>query len=190
MKNNIKITADNFTEVYNKYKPLVMKIVKMKMRNTEAFDEICNDVFLQVYKHIEKYDVSVAQFNTWLTFITKNKVIDYYRHDGMRTSRFVVLSRFETAENEVFDITNLYGTKTDASADVENAELSQSIVKAFVALKPKYRIMAEMFFMEQKQYDEISEELNVPMGTVKGTLARAKEMLQNSLKTEYAMCNN
>ena len=70
---------------------------------------------------------------------------------------------------------------------MESNELNIGINNAFANLKPKYKRIAELYFLEDKQYNEIAEICNVPMGTVKGMISRCREMLQSELNNVRTM---
>ena len=70
---------------------------------------------------------------------------------------------------------------------MDNVDKSEKIVKAFENLKPNYRKIAELYFIEDKQYNEIADICNIPLGTVKGMISRCREMLQSELKDVYGV---
>jgi len=72
----------------------------------------------------------------------------------------------------------------EADSEMDREELSAKIMKSFRGLKPKYRKIAVLFFMNQKSYKEIAEILDVPMGTVFGMISRCRKMLQTSLTAQ------
>jgi RNA polymerase sigma-70 factor (ECF subfamily) len=141
-------------------------------------EEIINDVFVKWNEHIQNYDVHLGKLNTWLYHIAKNKIIDYYRKTN--NNRYVNISNFVNNETgkETFQIID----NSNNVENVENIQLLEEINKAMSKLKPTYKNIAQLFFIEQKKYNEISEILNIPLGTVKGNIARIRSLLQNDLK--------
>jgi RNA polymerase sigma factor (sigma-70 family) len=172
-KNGVK--SFDIETLYTKYYQLVYHFILGKVNHVEDAEEIANDVFIKAHKNRANYDVHTAKINTWLFAIAKNAVIDFYRTN--HTDQYVNVSNFADAETgkEVYQF-------IDDSADVvENNELAEQIRLAFVGLKPKYRKVADLFFLHQKQYKEIAEILDIPMGTVFGMISRCRAMLQKSL---------
>jgi RNA polymerase sigma-70 factor (ECF subfamily) len=164
-------------EIYNKnYKSVYNYVLNRVNLKHEVCEEIVADVFIKANNHLPFYDGSIAKINTWLYNIAKNSVIDYYRKNAKNP--LINVGDWQDSEgNEYFQFVG----DNDSSKLVENNELKTQINKAFSNLKPKYKEIAEMYFIEQMKYEEISESLNVPMGTVKGMLNRVKEMLKNEL---------
>ncbi len=174
----------SFNELYKEHKGLVMSQLRQKIKNEEICEELCNDVFLKVNEFLVIFDCERAKFSTWIYKFVENKIVDYFRSEGKKAQQTSKVSDLVNSEGqEAFS----FLSDSDASTDIETSELSSKIVEAMSRLKPMYKRIAEMFYVEQLKYDEIAEELNIPMGTVKGTLLRAKVMLQNSLQQEYQM---
>jgi len=171
-KNSIE--AIDINTIYEKYYQSVYHFVLGRVNHTENAEEIANDVFIKAHKHRHNYNVHTAKVSTWLFSIAKNAVIDFYRTN--HADHYVKVSDFvDDSGKEVYQF-------TDNSVDVvENNELAEQIMSAFTSLKPKYRRVAELFFLNQKQYKEIAEILDIPMGTVFGMISRCRAMLQDSL---------
>ena len=180
-KNGLK--AISFDAIYKKYYNQVYFYIMDKV-NFKAYiaEELTNDVFLKAKRYLENYDAQRAKLNTWLIFIAKNLVIDNSRTS--HNDKFVNVSNFVDAETgkETFQIVD--NSQVDM---LENKQLIETINKAMQSLKPKYKAIAELYFIHEKNYNEIAEILNVPLGTVKGTLARARAMLQTQLKEAREM---
>jgi RNA polymerase sigma-70 factor (ECF subfamily) len=171
------IIVNDINVIYAKYYKQVYYFILQRVANrAEIAEELTNDVFMKCKAHIENYDVYLAKLNTWLLHIAKNTVIDHFR--TAHADKYVSVDNFIDAEGrETFQIAD-----TNDKDNVENTELQETINRAMSKLKPKYRQVAELFFMEQKKYDEISEILNIPMGSVKGMISRVRAMLQQDLQ--------
>jgi RNA polymerase sigma-70 factor, ECF subfamily len=169
--------------LYQQHYAKILNFINFRVKNTVIAEELTNDVFMKAYDHLAIFDASISHITTWLYNIAKNKVIDYYRTEGQKSQRYLNTSDFVDSEgNEFFQISD----NADTSSVAEGNEVSADINKALEGLKPNYKRVAELFFLEQKQYNEIAEILQMPMNTVKVTLMRAKEMLQKSLQGSYA----
>lgn len=172
-KNGIK-TIDINT-IYNKYYQSIYHFVLGRVNHVEDAEEIANDVFIKANKHLDNYDVHTAKINTWLFTIAKNAVIDFYRRN--HSDQYTNVSDFADADTGK----EIYQFVDDTADVVENLELGEQIKVAFASLKPKYRRVAELFFLSQKQYKEIAEIMDIPMGTVFGMISRCRTMLQGNL---------
>jgi len=170
---------NNIADIYNKYYKGIYYFVLSKVGGkSEIAEEITNDVFLKCDEHLYNYDVHKAKINTWLYFIANNMVIDYYRKN--KNNCTTNIGEFVDEEGkETFQIAD----SSYQEENVENKELSEQINSAMSKLKPKYRKVAEQYFMQGKKYEEIAEILDMPMGTVKAMIYRVREKLQNELKS-------
>ena len=174
----------NFDLIYKQYKGEVLQRLKMKIRNSEDCEDLCIDIFMKINEYLKVFNCEKGQFNTWLFTFVNNKIIDYYRGEGKKAEQRVNVSDFVDEEgSECFTFVGSENT----SDDIENRELRIKIDEVMSNLKPKYKKIAELFYIQQLQYTEIAEILQVPMNTVKVTILRAKQMLQNALQNEYAM---
>jgi len=166
--------------IYRENHVAVLNYINWKINNIEDSEEIANDVFIKVNNNLNNYDANKSAFGTWLRTITNNSIIDYYRKNA-KESKVQKVSDFVNADgDETFQF--IADRQSEAGYQLENDELSQKLLKAFRSLKPKYRKIALLYFMKDKQYNEIAEICQIPMGTVKGHIFRIREMLQAELK--------
>jgi len=176
----------DFTGIYNAFYSEILNYVAYKMNNRTVAEDITSEVFVKVYKNLNTYDSSKAQFNTWLYFVANNTIIDYYRKYKNEAKDVSIGDFVDSEGREFFQVE----ADENSSSDVEGKELMNSISKAFEGLKPKYKQVATLLFIEQKKYDEIAEICNIPMGSVKGMVNRCRAMLQSQLqnqRVEYSM---
>lgn len=174
------MAVNDISIIYNKYYKQVYWFIFVRVGNmAHIAEELTNDVFVKAQRHIESgnYDVYMAKMNTWLINIAKNIVIDHFR--TAHADKYVSVDNFVDAETgkELFQIAD-----NCESDNVETNEMQIAINNAMSSLKPKYRRVAELFFMEQKQYNEISEILDIPLGSVKGMINRCRATLQEKLQ--------
>jgi len=179
-KNGIKdISID---VIYKKYYSQVYFSIFTKVGNkADIAEELTNDVFIKANRHLHEYDVNKAKINTWLINIAKNIVIDYYRMFNDKNAQKLNVGDFCDSDGKEF----FQFTDNSNFDSIENKELSQSIDCALSNLKPKYREVAELYFIDQKKYDEIADILDIPLGSVKGMISRARAMLQSELQAVY-----
>lgn len=175
----------NFECVYNEYNKRIQNYINTKVKNSDAAQELCADVFIKVNDNLVYYMGEIAGLSTWIYSIAKNTIIDYYRVD--KSSHYTNVSNFADAETgkETFQFVASESYEVDSVLDC--ADKSEKIAKAFENLKPNYKKIALLYFIEDKQYNEIAEVCNIPLGTVKGMISRCREMLQNELKNVYSV---
>ncbi len=148
------------------------------VKNVDDAEDLTIEAFGKAFSRLEQYSPSYA-FSTWLFKIASNNCIDF-----IRKKRIYVTSMDTGFVSEDGDV--IYH---DARADVLNPE--ESIVhdqkvkhmRLLVSrLKPRYRELVEKRYFEELSYEEIAEELNLPLGTVKAQLFRARDFLANMME--------
>jgi RNA polymerase sigma-70 factor (ECF subfamily) len=145
---------------------------------------ITAEVFVKAARNYNNFDANKSKITTWLGTIARNLIKDEYRK-GMKAFSIETINQNKAQEKQ----THAFDSNSADSAVIGD-EIKNSIKNAFDALKPKYRVIADLFFVEQKSYDEISEICEIPLGTVKGMISRCRAMLQSDLhqtKKEYAL---
>jgi RNA polymerase sigma factor (sigma-70 family) len=173
--NNLK-----FNDVYNEYKPLIEYFLRNKIKNEETREDIVIETFMRVSKHLHVFNPDKAKLTTWIHTIANRLVIDEYRKAKASISE----SDLSTIEDsKAFEFVG----NSCANSDVENRELRHTIRKAMRNLKPIEKRMAILRLVKEYEYTEIAEILDIPLNSVKATIFRAKESLQTSLKSEYAL---
>jgi RNA polymerase sigma-70 factor (ECF subfamily) len=171
----------NFNQIYKQYNAQILNYTKFMLNNVHDAEDVTSMTFTKAWKAMEegRFDADKSQIYTWLRNIAHRTAIDLVRTS--HKDKYMSISDFQDAETglEVFQF-------VDESADQnESQELKQSIKKAVSAMKPKYRVIAKLYFYNEMTYEEIANTLEIPMGSVKGMIFRVREMLQASLK-QYA----
>lgn len=177
------VSKPTFDTVYNAHYSQILNYISFRINNKIAdAEEITQDVFVQVHKHLASYDASKSAIVTWVYNIAKNRIIDYFRANKNAHNITRVDGYTNSEGKSSFDFV---GSDYN-SHDVEVKETQSAINSAIATLKDKERKIAMFYFLEEKQYSEIAELLAIPLGSVKGTLSRIRAKLQDKLQTTYA----
>ena len=174
-------TIASFNEIYVEFYSKVLNFVTSKVNGKrEIAEEITQDTFLKVAEHLQDYDAEKGKINTWIYNIAKNKIIDHYRRN--KSSYMVSVDGFVNDEGEPS-----FEFKDTQKADelVNSDETMSAIDRAMDVLNEKEMKIAELYFIDQMKYNEIAEQLNAPMGTVKANINRIRVKLQNKLSMVY-----
>ena len=165
-----------FKALMDKYqKPLYFHVLKM-VKNHEQVEDLVQEAFMKAFSNLQSYNTNYA-FSTWLYRITTNHTIDYLRKRKLDTTS--IHNPYKTSDGEV-EIQILDTKETDRS--IIKKERKQIIHHAIKNLPDKYREVIEMRHLEELSYQEISDHLDLPLGTVKAHIFRAREMLYKALK--------
>jgi RNA polymerase sigma-70 factor (ECF subfamily) len=170
----------NFNSLYAKYHTQVYYHILSKVNGDKTkAEELTQETFIKVAENLHTYDVDRAKLITWIYTIANHKVIDAYRTN--KSDRFVHVDGYQNEDGR-----DSFEFEAEESNDTETSDTVEAVKRAMSSLNENERAIAEMFFLEQKKYREIADILDVPMGTVKGVLARAKGKLQDKLSNVYA----
>lgn len=168
-----------YADLMSRYRePVYFMVLKMTNSPSDA-EDLTIEAFGKAFKNLPFYSPKYA-FSTWLFRIASNNCIDYLRKK-QRTATFV---------DEGYEGDNEYRRSDVASeiADPEEAILQKErLMKLRVVidkLKPHYRQLVELRYFKEYSYEEIVAQLDLPLGTVKAQLFRAREFLQNLIGEE------
>ncbi|MGN0106556.1 MAG: RNA polymerase sigma factor [Hominilimicola sp.] len=168
-------SREAFNILFSRYQSQVVNIAYSMLSDREDAFDAAQEVFVRVYKNIESFKEQ-ASFTTWLYRITSNVCSDILRK-RQKDTNVVSINQF-VDENKDMDI------KDDSQTIEENMELSerQSAVRnAINELKEEYRVVITLCDIEGMSYDEMSNMLNIPTGTVKSRINRARNALKKIL---------
>ena len=169
-----------YADLMRMYKePIYLMLLKMTNNPTEA-DDLTMEAFGKAFASLHLYTPTHA-FSTWLFSIATNNCVDFIRKKRLQT---IYLDDIRTkSEGEVYE----YPIPSEGDNPEENIihEQRVQILREVVRqLKPRYRKLVEMRYFEEMSYEEIAEELDMPLGTVKVQLFRARDLLYNILITK------
>jgi RNA polymerase sigma factor (sigma-70 family) len=167
-----------YAELMGRYRDSVYFMLLKMVNNKDDADDLTIEAFGKAFKRLNQYTPTYA-FSTWLFKIASNNCIDFIRRKKMIT--FSIDRTFENEEGGKMSI--------DIKADVLNPEEDmvkkqkvQLMHEVVDKLKPRYRVLVELRYFEELSYEEIAEKLELPIGTVKAQLFRAREFLANIMK--------
>ena len=164
-----------YSQLMEFYKePLYFMLLKMTNNTIEA-EDLTIEAFGKAFKSIDKYTPEFA-FSTWLFKIATNNYIDYKRKKRLQTISM-------DQEESVFIFDSQIKNPEDKVIEQQKYDTLRSVIDK---LKPHYKTLVEKRYFEEKSYEEIAQELSLPIGTVKAKLFRAREFLYNLMKDNTA----
>ena len=167
-----------FAELLGRYRDAIYFMLLKMVNNPSDAEDLTIEAFGKAFKNLSQYTPNYA-FSTWLFKIATNNCIDF-----IRKKRGKLIS-LDQSMDESDNLTPSSTIQSD-SPDPEEYMIGQQKVKLMRdvvgKLKPRYRKLVELRYFQEYSYDEISKELDLPIGTVKAQLFRARELLFNILK--------
>lgn len=161
-----------FARLLAKYKDAIYYMLLKMVNNKSDAEDLTIEAFGKAFKNLHQYSPNYA-FSTWLFKIASNNCIDF-----LRKRRGVTVSIENAQENSENDppikLKSIDPDPEQKLIRIQKAILLRRIVHR---LKPRYRTLVELRYFREYSYEEIANELNLPLGTVKAQLFRAREML-------------
>ena len=158
-----------FTIMYDMYSKSLFSVISNLLKETEDAEDVLQEVFVKIWKNIESYNESKGRLYTWMLNIARNTAIDKLRSKGFNNSQ-----KNLSSDNFVhlLDDSNKLTNRIDTIG-----------IKEFVGkLKPKCIKIIELLFYQGYTQQEASEELEIPLGTVKTQNRSCINDLRNYLK--------
>ncbi len=161
-----------FAKLLSKYKDAIYYMLLKMVNNKSDAEDLTIEAFGKAFKNLHQYSPNYA-FSTWLFKIASNNCIDFLRKKrGVHVS---IESSQDDNENEV--PVKLKSKDPDPEQKLIRIQKAILLRRIVHRLKPRYRTLVELRYFREYSYEEIAKELNLPLGTVKAQLFRAREML-------------
>lgn len=168
---------ETFGKIMSKYSPKITRyIYRIIGSSSFEIDDLLQNIFIKVYKNLNHFDSSLS-FSSWIYRIAHNEAIDYIRKTKIRPRRAV------SEEEEDFFL-NIPDMSIDILAESNNNMLKGQISEILKRMRDKYKVVLILKYLEDKDYNEISDILKVPLGTVATLVHRAKEEFRNIAKND------
>jgi len=168
-----------FEELLEKYRKPVYSICYRMVGNRADSEDIAQEVFIRVFSVLDRYDPSY-RFSSWIFRITSNLCIDFLRR--RRNGHFSLDQPIDYGESEM--PRQLPSKDAGPDREVESAEMMAALEEVIGTLPDHYRAIVIFRHQEQLSYEEISEILGIPLGTVKARIHRARNMIKDSFKNK------
>ncbi|MBR2067157.1 MAG: RNA polymerase sigma factor [Solobacterium sp.] len=152
--------------IYTEYRDKVFSYVRSKLNNYHDAEDLCEDIFIKIYKNIDRFDEEKSSLSTWIFNITRNSIIDFYRTNK---TNYEIIDNYDYIEEE------------DAELDALSLEI---LAKALEQLPEILRDIIVLHYYEENNLKEVSEKLNISYGIVKLRHKEALFKLKNLLKDQ------
>lgn len=166
-----------YEQIVDKYRGALTRHIQRMVRATDEIDDLVQECFIKAFSNLESYSVDFA-FSTWLYKIATNHTIDYLRKK--RLSTFSIDRPIQTKDGEVeYELPDTTYRPDRHIVEDQRRELIQAAIES---LPEKYHRVIVMRHQQEKSYEEIAAELDLPLGTVKAHIFRARALLYKYLR--------
>jgi len=166
-----------FTQLMEYYKDTIYFMLLKMTGNSIDAEDLTIEAFGKAFKNINQYTPDYA-FSTWLFKIASNNCIDHIRRKKKN-----VLAREYNEEIDEYETTKeITSEQSDPEENFIKNQKALLMREVVENLKPRYRKLIKLRYFQELSYEEICEELQLPLGTVKAQLFRSRQLLYNILK--------
>ncbi len=166
-----------YRELIRRYQRPVFSLVFRMVRDRELAEDLAQETFIKVLNAIDSYRPEY-KFSSWIFKIANNAAIDHLRRRGLDTLSLDGSPHAETAEAIEATTLQIGDVAESPLEEVANRELGSQIEVAIGQLRPEYRSCIILRHIEGRPYEEIAEILDLPLGTVKTYIHRARNELR------------
>ncbi len=166
-----------YAELLGRYRDAIYFMLLKMVNNPSDAEDLTIEAFGKAFKNIGQYTPNFA-FSTWLFKIATNNCIDF-----IRKKRAATISLDQSNDDPETTTVTIQSDTLDPEAHMINSQKVKMLREVVNKLKPRYRTLVELRYFKEYSYEEISQELELPIGTVKAQLFRARELLFNILKS-------
>ena len=163
-----------FNELMARHRDPIYFMLNEKVNgDKELAKELTIEAFGKAFNKLNSYTPKFA-FSTWLYSIAKNNLIDYLRKKKLTT---VSLENMFDSDEENAQVLQIPTDILNPEGELEKKQRIKILRKIVEKLNPNYRMLVKLRYFKEYTYDEIAQELKIPLGTVKAQLHRSREQL-------------
>lgn len=167
-----------FQTLLKKYRKSVYYMLLKMVKNADDAEDLTQEAFAKAFNSIEKFDSKYA-FSTWLFRIATNNCIDFIRKKRVQTVSIDQPVEGDDGSNMRFDVKD---EELDPNEAMLKKQRKRYLNMAIERLPEKYKVLVQLRYFQELSYEEVARELEIPLGTVKAQLFRARELLNQELK--------
>ncbi len=168
-----------YADLMKNYRDSLYFMLLKMTNNPHDAEDLTIEAFGKAFKKLHQYTPDYA-FSTWLFKIASNNCIDFIRKKKKYT--FSIDSNYDDEETGTELASKIPAETLDPEEELVKQQKIKLMREVVERLKPHYRTLIELRYFKEFSYDEIAQELNLPLGTVKAQLFRAREFLYQILK--------
>ncbi len=163
-----------------RYKRAVYHMILKMVRNIDDAEDLTIEAFAKAFKNLHKFKKDYT-FSTWLFRIATNNAIDFIRKKRLETMSLDTSYHDDNGDAVQIDVEDHNLNPQEEAIKTQKIELIQLFV---TKLPPKYQRLVRLRYFKEYSYEEIADELNAPLGTIKAQLHRARELMYDLVKNK------
>jgi RNA polymerase sigma-70 factor (ECF subfamily) len=168
-----------YAELMERYRESIYYMLLKMVNNPDDAEDLTIEAFGKAFNRLKQYQPNYA-FSTWMFKIASNNCIDFIRKERKkRTMSIDTGMENDDGDNMTYDIES---DARDPEAEMIRNQKMKAMRQVVEKLKPRYKQLVILRYFKEYSYEEISQELDLPLGTVKAQLFRARDFLQNLMK--------
>ncbi len=175
IKKSIEGSEKAFANIVNNYKNYIFAIILNFIKDYGEAENVAQEVFLQIYTSLPTYDDN--NFKAWIGKIAANKSIDWIRR---KKTKF----REKAVDNTTDLIDSTASDKNNLEISIIDKERKEVLTKILNNMPEIYRSVIDKFYFQEKSYEMIAREEDVPIKTIASRLYRAKILLKEKWREE------
>ncbi len=178
-----------FRDLIEQFEKLVCQIVFRMISNEADREEVCQEVFLKVYRNLSKFEYQ-SKLSTWIARIAYHTAINYLKrkrvllYDDLPERQ---TGRADREDAEYTGITSVAVEQEPGEQRLMRQELEELLHKEIEALPVLYRTAITLYHLQEMSLKEIAEITDLPLGTIKSYLYRARKHLKQQLLAKYPL---
>lgn len=155
-----------YTHLVHRYENKLLRYIKRYIKNDDTSEDVLQTTFIKAFENLNGFDIK-KKFSSWIYRIAHNEALNKLKRENRSVSGF---------DPDIFEI--LVENSSNPEKEYGAKELRNKIGECFLDLPIKYRDVLTLFYLENKKYEEISDILRIPMGTVATRVNRGKKLLK------------
>lgn len=172
---NGDINAYRFLQ--KKYNRIISSLIRRMIRNEADVQDLTQETFIKAYNHLSSFQFGYS-FSSWIYRIASNTCIDFLRKKRITA---ISISQVSTSSEEEYEI-EIEDRNFLPDIKMMSEEKAKALSNAINSLPENYKEIIKLRHEEELDYNQIAERLDLPLGTVKAHLFRARKILYNNLK--------
>jgi RNA polymerase sigma factor (sigma-70 family) len=166
-----------YAELMGRYRDSIYFMLLKMINNKDDAEDLTIEAFGKAFNRLHQYTPNYA-FSTWLFKIASNNCIDWIRKQKKKMLSIDQPFGTDDGDEMTIELRGHGPDPVDVVIKDQKAEVMREVVEK---LKPRYRTLIELRYYKEYSYEEIADELDLPLGTVKAQLFRAREFMMNVL---------